>query len=178
MKIRRLLKIFTAPINMLYAALYPVSYAQKIGVELKGRVTIYGSSYAMFSSEPYLVTLGDNVYISIGACFICHDGSTLPFRKDIPDLELAGEVRVGDNVFIGAGALILPNVTIGNNCVVGANSVVTRSVPDGSIVAGNPARVVSKTEDFLIRAQEKSLKIGHLTGLEKILAYKKIFNKK
>jgi len=178
MKVRRLLKIFTAPLNMLHAALYPVSYAKKIGVELKGRITIYGSSYAMFSSEPYLVTLGDNVYISIGARFVCHDGSTLPFRKDIPDLELAGEIRVGNNVFIGAGALVLPNVIIGNNCIVGANSVVTKSVPDGSIVAGNPARLVSTTEDFLLRAQEKSLKIGHLVGKEKVLAYKKIFNKK
>lgn len=178
MKIRRLLKIFTAPLNMLHAALYPVSYAKKIGVELKGRVTIYGSSYAMFSSEPYLVTLGDNVYISIGASFVCHDGSTLPFRKDIPDLELAGEIRVGNNVFIGMGALILPNVTIGNNCIVGACSVVTRSVPDGSIVAGNPARLVSTTEDFLLRAQEKSLKIGYLVGKEKVQAYKKIFDKK
>jgi len=178
MKFRRLLKIFTAPLNMLYATLYPVSYAKKIGVELKGRVTIYGTSYTMFSSEPYLVTLGDNVYISIGASFVCHDGSTLPFRKDIPDLELAGEIRVGNNVFIGAGALILPNVTIGDNCIVGANSVVTRSIPDGSIVAGNPARLVSTTEDFLLRAREKSLKIGHLVGREKVLAYKKIFNKK
>lgn len=178
MKFSRLLKIFTAPLNMLHAALYPVSYARKIGVELRGRVTIYGSSYAMFSSEPYLVTLGDNVYISIGASFVCHDGSTLPFRKDTPDLELAGEVRVGNNVFIGMGALILPNVIIGNNCIVGANSVVTRSVPDGSIVAGNPARLVSTTEDFLLRAQKKSLKIGHLSGKEKVLAYKRIFDKK
>lgn len=177
MRVRRLLKIFTAPINMLHAALYPVSYAKKIGVELNGHVTIYGSSYAMFSAEPYLVTLGDNVYISIGASFVCHDGSTLPFRKLIPDLELAGEICVGNNVFIGMGALILPNVTIGNNCIIGANAVVTKSVPDGSIVAGNPARFVSATEDFLVRAQDKSLKIGDLSGEDKVRAYKKIFNK-
>lgn len=177
MKARRLLKLFTAPLNMLHAALFSVSYARKIGVELKGRVTIYGSSYSMFSSEPYLVTLGDNVHISIGANFVCHDGSTLPFRKDIPDLELAGEIRVGNDVFIGMGALILPNVVIGNRCIVGANSVVTKSVPDGSIVAGNPAKLVSTIEDFLLRAQEKSLKIGHLTGTEKVAAYKKLFGK-
>ncbi|GAA5444411.1 2,3,4,5-tetrahydropyridine-2,6-dicarboxylate N-acetyltransferase [Microbulbifer sp. NBRC 101763] len=175
MKVRRLLKVFTAPLNMLHAALFPTSYARKIGVELKGFVTIYGSSYSMFSSEPYLVTLGDNVYISIGAKFVCHDGSTLPFRKDIPDLELAGKIHVGDDVFIGMGALILPNVTIGSQCIVGANSVVTKSVPDGSIVAGNPAKQIGTTEDFLVRAQRKSLKIGHLTGREKVAAYKDLF---
>ncbi|WP_431144815.1 acyltransferase [Pseudomonas alvandae] len=177
MKLRRLLKVFTAPFNMLHAALYPVAYAKKIGVEIKGNVTIYGSSYDMFSTEPYLVTLGDNVFISIKAKFVCHDGATLPFRKDIPDLELAGEIKVGDNVFIGMGALVLPNIKIGNGCVIGANAVVTKDVLDGTIVAGNPARVISTTEDFLVRAQEKSLKIGDLVGKEKVLAYKKIFNK-
>tara|TARA_R110002110_G_scaffold61225_6_gene172130 strand:+ start:31527 stop:31835 length:309 start_codon:yes stop_codon:yes gene_type:complete len=101
----------------------------------------------------------------------------LPFRKNIPDLELAGEIQIGDNIFIGKGALILPGVTVGNNCIVGANAVVTKSFPEGSIIAGNPARVVRKTEDFLRRAEQRSLKIGHLVGREKVLAYKKIFNK-
>ena len=169
--------MYSAPFNMLLAALDPVAYARKIGVQMHGEVTIYGSSYAMFSAEPYLVTLGDNVFISVGAKFLCHDGSTLPFRKDYPDLELAGEINVGNNVFIGMGALILPNVTIGSRCIVGANAVVTRNVPAGSIVAGNPARRISDTADFLERAKCRSLKIGHLTGAEKVAAYKRIFSK-
>lgn len=178
MRVCRLLKIFSAPLNILYASLFPVSYARKIGVLVKGKIKIYGSSYGMFSSEQYLVTLGDNVYISIGAKFVCHDGATLPFRRLVPDLEIAGEITVDDNVFIGMGALILPNVTIGSNCIIGANAVVTKSVPAGSVVAGNPAKLIGTTENFLLRAQEKSLRIGHLTGKKKILAYKKIFNKK
>lgn len=173
----RLLKVFTVPFKMLHAVLYPVSYAKSIGVKLNGFVTIYGSSYSMFSSEPYLVTLGDNVYISVDAKFLCHDGATLPFRKDCPDLELAGEVVVGNNVFIGMGALILPNVKIGSNCIVGARAVVTKSVPDGSIVAGNPAKFIGHTKDFLDRAKERSLRIGHLKGIDKVKAYKRIFNK-
>jgi len=178
MALRRLLKVFTVPFRMFYALYKPVEYARRIGVSINGKVTIYGSSYAMFSSEPYLVTLGDNVFISVNARFVCHDGSTLPFRKDIPDLELAGEISVGDNVFIGMGALVLPNVKIGSNCIVGANSVVTKDVPDGAIVAGNPARIISETSDFLKRAQERSLKIGHLHGEAKVEAYKRIFHKK
>lgn len=178
MGLRRFLKVFTVPFRMFYSLYSPVAYARFIGVAIQGKVKIYGSSYAMFSSEPYLVTLGDNVYISVNARFVCHDGSTLPFRKEIPDLELAGEIVVGDNVFIGMGALILPNVKIGNNCIIGANSVVTKNVPDGVIVAGNPARIVRKTVDFLARAEEKSLKIGHLQGAAKVEAYKRIFKKK
>ena len=172
----RLIKLFTAPFKMIYASLYPVRYAKRLGVQMRGKVTIYGSSYSMFSAEPYLVTLGNNVFISIGASFVCHDGSTLPFRRDIPDLELAGPISVGDDVFVGMGALILPNVKIGNRCVIGANSVVTKDVPDGHIVAGNPARVICTTDDFLERAADRSLRIGHLTGHKKVVAYKRIFD--
>ena len=82
----KIFKIFSTPFKYLYAKLFPVLYAKHIGVKIKGKVTIYGSSYGMFSSEPYLVTLGDNVFITIDARFKCHDGSTLPFRKDVPDL--------------------------------------------------------------------------------------------
>lgn len=178
MKPLRLVKLFSVPWRMLYAALYPVQYAKRIGVQCRGEVTIYGSSYRMFSAEPYLVTLGDNVFISVGATFVCHDGSTLPFRRQVPGLELAGQIVVGDNVFVGMGALILPNVRIGSNCIVGAHAVVTKDVPDGAIVAGNPARIVSSTHEFLERAKVRSLQIGHLTGKAKVRAYKSIFGLK
>jgi len=175
MKLARIFKIFTVPIKLLHAQLYPVQYAKSLGVTMNGRVTIYGSSYKMFSSESFLVTLGDNVYISLDAKFICHDGSVLPFRKDIPDLDITKRIAVGNNVFIGMGALILPGVTIGNNCIVGAYAVVTKDVPDGTVVGGNPAKKIKKTSDYLEKAQEDSIHIGHLTGKEKIKAYNTIF---
>lgn len=171
----RVLRAISAPFRKLYASVDPTGYAKWIGVQCKGEVKIYGSSYNMFSTEPFLVTLGDNVFISVGACFLCHDGSTLPFRRVYPDLELAGPIRVGNDVFIGAGALILPNVTIGNGCIIGANAVVTKDVEPGTIVAGNPARVVSTMAEFIEKAKQKSLGIGHLRGRKKEREYKRIF---
>lgn len=55
--------------------------------------------------------------------------------------------RVGANCFIGGRSMILPGVKIGDNCVVGAGSVVTKSVPSGSLVAGNPARILRENID-------------------------------
>ncbi len=56
-------------------------------------------------------------------------------------LEFGRPIRIGRNVWIGAGAIVLPGVTIGDDALVGAGSVVTRDVPAGATVVGNPARV-------------------------------------
>ena len=176
MSLYRLKNASLWPFRYLYARLSPVSYARMIGVTMKGDVKIYGSSYGMFSSEPYLVTLHDNVFISVGAQFICHDGGVLPFRQAFPSLDLAAPIVVKSNCFIGAGALVMRGVTIGENCIVAAHAVVTKDVPDGSVVGGNPAKVIKSTADYLAGAQQKSLGIGHLYGDEKAAEYKRIFH--
>jgi acetyltransferase-like isoleucine patch superfamily enzyme len=68
--------------------------------------------------------------------------------------KLDRDVHIGDNCFIGAHSIVLPGVTIGNGCIVAAASVVARDVPAGSLVAGNPARVVEhnlKTTRYGVR---------------------------
>jgi maltose O-acetyltransferase len=64
------------------------------------------------------------------------------YGKHIKGPELAARIIIGDNVWIGGGAIICPNVTIGQNTTIGAGSVVTRSIPDGVFAAGNPCRVI------------------------------------
>jgi acetyltransferase-like isoleucine patch superfamily enzyme len=67
-------------------------------------------------------------------------------RRDVPinrQGTRCAPVSIGDDVWIGAGATILPGVTIGNGCVVAAGSVVTRSFEEFSVVGGVPARVIS-----------------------------------
>lgn len=59
------------------------------------------------------------------------------------EIQKIGEIHIGDNVFIGANSFILPGTEIGNNCIIGAGSVVRGKIPDGSVVIGNPATIVS-----------------------------------
>jgi maltose O-acetyltransferase len=66
-------------------------------------------------------------------------------------LEFARPIRIGNNVWIGGGAIVLGGVTIGDNAVVGAGSVVTRDVPASMLVVGNPARVVRRLDDSQAR---------------------------
>lgn len=61
--------------------------------------------------------------------------------------EAAKPITIGDDVWVGGGAIVLPGVTVGAAAVIGAGSVVTRGVPARSVVAGNPARVVNELPD-------------------------------
>jgi len=60
--------------------------------------------------------------------------------------ELARPVRIGDDVWLGGGAIVLPGVTIGDRAVIGAGSVVTKDVTPGWVVAGNPARLIKRVD--------------------------------
>lgn len=107
----------------------------------------------------FLIEIGDNVTFSIRVTLLAHDAST---KKSIGYTKI-GKIIIGNNVFVGANATILPNVVIGDNVVIGANSVVTKDIPDNCVAAGNPAKVVCSVEEFRQRnnkKMEKARKFG------------------
>jgi co-chaperonin GroES (HSP10) len=81
-----------------------------------------------FSSEPYLITLGDRVSAT-RVRFETHDGGVWVARSAHPQIDMVKPIVVGSNVFLGYGAIIMPGVTIGDNVVIGAGAVVTRASP-------------------------------------------------
>ena len=88
------------------------------------------------------VVIGDRTQIAPGVQILTADHPREPAARATGQ-EFGRPVRIGRNVWIGAGALILPGVAIGDDAVVGAGSVVTRDVPAGATVVGNPARVLA-----------------------------------
>ena len=157
------------------AKLDPIGFARSIGVQLGENVHFYGMPPGMFSTEPWLITIGNNVYITAGCQFITHDGGTLILRKEVPDLEITARITVGNDVYIGVRTLILPGASIGNRCIIGAGSVVSGRIPDNSVAAGVPARVIKSTDEYLKSAQARSLHFGHMSAKDKELALKKHF---
>src|SRR5690606_8453552 len=113
--------------------------------------------YSMFGTEPWCITLGNNVHITREVLFVNHDGGTLLFRHAIPDLEITAPITVGDNVYIGVRSIILPGARIGSNCIVAAGSVVTGNVPDNTVVGGVPAKRIKSIEEYLDKAKLNSL---------------------
>ncbi len=129
-------------------------YAQYYRVRMGKNVRITGNIH--FPTEAYLITIGDNVTLTNNITFHTHDGGVGLFRSEFKGINVFGEIKIGNNVFIGSNTTILPNVSIGSNVVIGASSVVTKDVPDNVVVAGNPSRVLSTLEEYKQKALGKA----------------------
>ena len=87
------------------------------------------------------VTFGDNVFIG-PSCGFHTAGHPLDVEQRNKGLEYAKPIKVGNNVWIGAGVQVLPGVTIGDNVTIGAGSVVTRDIPSDCVAVGSPCKVM------------------------------------
>ncbi len=131
--------------------------------ELRRRGVIMGKNCHIYGNvdggHPWLISMGDNVTLAGASYVLTHDGST----KKLVGYSKVGRVDIGDNVFIGACAIVLPNVKIGNRVVIGAGAVVSRDIPDNSVAVGNPAKVIGTYDAFEAknRAQFETLPVWH-----------------
>jgi acetyltransferase-like isoleucine patch superfamily enzyme len=106
-------------------------YRKMMGMDIGQNVRISLRARLDFT-YPQGIHIGDGALIAFDAVIFAHDQSRLLFT----------DTYIGKNCFIGAQSIIMPGVRIGDCCIVGSGSVVTRDVPSGSIVAGNPAKVI------------------------------------
>lgn len=111
-------------------------------------------------SMPWLVTIGNNVTLAPQVYVLAHDAST----KIPMGVTKVGRVTIGNNVFIGAKTVILPNVTIGDNVVIGSGSIVTRDIENNSVAVGNPAKKIMTLDDYI----KKNSEIYNLVGKSSI----------
>lgn len=143
-----------------------VRYLRKLGMKIGERCRI---RTLKFSTEPYLIELGDHVAVAAGTEFITHDGATWVFEDDVDGGGVFGKIVIGNNVFIGINCIILSNTSVGDNCIIGAGSVVRGQYPENSVIAGNPAQIVSKTgiQRMLSKQNPGLLKTRNLSYKEK-----------
>lgn len=99
------------------------------------------------SSFPWLIKIGNNVTIAPDVLVLAHDGST----QKLVGYSKVGRVVIGDNVFVGAKSVVLPNTTIGDNCIIAAGCIVGGDIPANSVVCGVPGRVVQTVDEFRIK---------------------------
>lgn len=122
-----------------------VEYARYKGVKVGEGCRIYTTS---FGSEPWMITVGNKVTITSGVVLLTHDGSTWLMNDENGRRYLYRRVEIGNNVFIGVNSIIMPGVKIDDNVIVAAGSVVTKSVPSGVIIGGNPAKIIGNYDQY------------------------------
>ena len=128
-------------------------YRRGLGMDIGKDVQISLRARLDFTN-PRGVHIGDGTYVAFDSIVFAHD---MPRG-------LHTDTYIGANCFIGAQAIIMPGVRVGDHCVVGASAVVTNDVPSGSIVGGNPARIlrsgVKTTTWGRILAETDALGVG------------------
>ena len=125
----------------------PIDYARHLGVKIGDNCLIATRDWP---SEPYLITIGNNCQITSGVRFHTHGGANV-IRREYPDFDTFGKIVIEDWAYVGAGAQIMPGVTVGEGALVAAGSIVTKSVPPRVVVGGNPAKVLCSVEEYVER---------------------------
>jgi len=112
-----------SPENIIFEGDIPHSFANKRGCFIQAKNGIIFGKDVIWADNVAIISANHN-------------------KKDHSRYDKDRYISIGDNVWIGFGAVILPGVSLGNNVIVGANAVVTKSFPKGSVIAGNPAKVI------------------------------------
>ena len=125
------------------------NYIMRHAYEFKhiGEGIFWQSRY--YPADPDLLSIGDNVFITANVRFVNHDTirGMLNRKYRTNDFQRSlGCIKVGDNVMIGSGTIILQDVKIGSNIIIGAGFIVTKDIPDNSVAAGVPCRVIGDFE--------------------------------
>lgn len=107
------------------------------------------------TTRPELIEIGNNVFLHKGITILTHDWCGWCFvnthKTFIPS---HGKVKIGNNVWFGQNVTVCKGVTIGNNCIIGIGSIVTKSIPDNSVAAGIPARVICTYNEYIEKREK------------------------
>ena len=121
----------------------PMRKLKKNGLRV-GKNFWYGKGCSFDYSHCWLISIGDDVVFSSNVHILAHDAST----KKLFGYTRIGRVTINNNVFIGFGCIILPNISIGEGAIVGAGSVVTQDIPPYEVWGGAPAKFITTLNKY------------------------------
>lgn len=149
-----------------------VKYLREKGITI-GNNTKISNEYSIIDLQaPFLITIGNNVFLTSGHTILTHDYSRCVVSRTSGNvLGFGGLVTIKDNVFVGMHTTILPNTTIEENVIIGANSLVKGHLESGFVYAGNPAKKICTLSEY----EQKREKQQIIEAQNIALAYKEKF---
>lgn len=157
--------------NRLKSLYYSLISANKVA-ELEG-VKFGKNPYfrtKQFGSEPYLIEVGDDFKTAGKVNFVTHDGSVHVLRNiysEYKDIDSFEKIKIGNNVFIGYGAIILPGTIIEDNVIVGAGSITRGKLKSNSVYAGVPVKFICTINNYLEKNKHKFYHTKNFTNEKK-----------
>ena len=120
-------------------------------------------SVRLDETTPYMLEIGENVWLAEGVSILTHDASWLILMREDGEIRgHIGPVRIGNDVFIGVKSTVLCNVTICDNVIIGANAVVSSSIKKPGVYAGNPARFVMSLDQMKALRERRQIREAYL----------------
>lgn len=131
---------------------------QDQGIDIADDAIYFGDNIHIDMTRPSLIHIGSKTWLHNGFKIRTHDYATKVFLHKYNEfVPSSGRVWIGDNVWFGENVTVLKGAHIGNNCIIGINSVVMGYIPDGSVAAGCPAKVICTIEEYYQKRQEKCI---------------------
>lgn len=147
-----------------------VNYLKKCGAVI-GVGTRLNCNTKSFGTEPFLIAIGENCLLSSNVQLITHDGGVKVLNSmnyfDGKQMDKMGKIIIGNNVYIGFGAYIMPGVQIGDNVIIGAGSIVTHDIPSNTCAVGIPAKVKCTIDDYYKKNIDLFLDTENLSVMER-----------
>lgn len=135
-----------------------IKHLRGVGVKVGSGTKFYGLIF-IDETDPSLVEIGANCILTDGVKVFTHDNVYMVYYNlhgPIPYVFHPQKTVIKDNVYVGANAVILKNVTVGENSIIGACSIVTHSIPANSVAVGNPCNVIMTIEEYYEKCKREA----------------------
>ena len=108
-------------------------------------------------TRPSLISIGNNVRINKDMTIMTHDYASVVFLNKYNEfINSSGKITIGNNVYFGRHVTVLKGVSIGDNCIIGYGSLVMKDIPDNSVAAGTPAKVICSLDEYYEKRKKKA----------------------
>lgn len=153
-----------------------VAYLSKRGIKIGDGCYIPDPSSVLIDlTDPWLITMGNNITLTHGVVVLTHDYSWSVVKKinyfKGSVFGAQAPVKIGNNVFVGVNTVITKGVTIGDNVIIGAGSVVVKDCESNGVYAGNPAQKIMNIEEYAVKREQKQFE----EAKRLVLAYRERF---